>query len=193
VAEVGGQLRRLRRSPGLLGWLRLQLPSVAADGGRPTGRQEGEHSKPTERSRDVRAGIGPFAPVAGLAESSPPAGRPELALVVQGDPAQLRPQCLIITGDHRLTSRRAAISSVWPATIRFNRAFSTSSSFSRFTSSAFIPGALDRCSGAVCPSRDDLGRLGRGMAVRTAITMPKAGRHARAELRVDVRPVGDHA
>ena len=33
----------------------------------------------------------------------------------------------------------AAISSDWSATIRFNRAFSTSSSFRRLTSSAFIP------------------------------------------------------
>jgi len=37
------------------------------------------------------------------------------------------------------TSFSAAMWSVWSATIRFNRAFSSSSSFSRLTSSAFIP------------------------------------------------------
>ncbi len=56
VAEVGGQLRRLCRT-GLLGRVRIQLSSGAARRGRPTGGQHGEHSKQTERSRDVRAGF----------------------------------------------------------------------------------------------------------------------------------------
>jgi hypothetical protein len=57
----------------------------------------------------------------------------------------------VLQHDHRLAPARRAhqfpfeisssaeICSVWSATIRFNRVFSTSSSFKRFTSSAFIP------------------------------------------------------
>ena len=49
----------------------------------------------------------------------------------------------------------------------------------------------DRPLGAV-GVRDELGGLRGGVAVRTPGAVSKAGGDPRAELRVDVRPVGDH-
>jgi len=58
--------------------------------------------------------------------------------------------------DHQFpfaTSFNAAMWSVWSATIRFNLAFSVSSSFNHFTSSAFIPCCARHGPGRPAPSR----------------------------------------
>jgi hypothetical protein len=47
--------------------------------------------------------------------------------------------------------------------------------------------------GAVRASRDELGGLCGGLTVCTAVAVSKASGDPRAELRVDVRPVGNHA